>query len=239
MRKLLLMSQVSRSIVLLGCLSPLAMMPVQAQSSTPAAVPTETRPAQAVPSVPSPSPSTLQRMDRLDNSQRIGIGDRLSFRVIEDEDPVRLLQVKSTGEVEIPYVGLVTAQGKTSQQLAYEAKKLLEQDYYHQATVIISIDSRTVSSPGKVYLTGQIANEGPLAIPPDGKLYLSQAIIEAGGMGDFANQRKVKLIRKRGTKSSKTYIVDVKDIIQNGRRDKDKLLEPGDWIIVPQRLINF
>lgn len=237
MRKLYPILRKCRPVaVVFSCLLLLCTQPLVGQTAPPAA-----EAATAVPAEPAtqPSPSTLQRMDRLDNSQLIGIGDRLSFRVIEDEDPVQLLQVKSTGDVEIPYVGLVEAQGKTCQQLAFDAKKLLEREYYHRATVIISIESRTATSPGKVYLTGQIAKEGPIAIPPDGKLYLSQAIIEAGGMGDFADQRKVKLVRKKGSKSSQTYIVDVKDIIQNGRRDKDKLLQPGDWIVVPQRLINF
>lgn len=239
MRKLSPMSRVSRfGAVAMSYLSLGLASPLLGQSGAPVAVPAEAVPV-TPPTTPNPAINTLQRMDRLDNSQRIGIGDRLSFRVIEDEDPARLLMVKSTGEVELPYVGLLEAADKTSQELAYAAKKLLEQEYYHRATVIISIESRTATSPGKVYLTGQIAREGPIAIPADGKLYLSQAIIEAGGMGDFANQRKVKLVRKKGTKSSQTFIVDVKDIIQNGRRDKDKLLQPGDWIVVPQRLINF
>lgn len=208
--------------------------------SEPAAAPVAVQAAEVAP-VPNNTIATLHDMSRLDNQQRLGVGDILSYRVVEDEEPPVALRINTSGEVEVPYLGLVKAEAKTCQQLAYDIKKRLQADLYHNATVIISIDTKTRLSPGKVYLTGQVARKGPVAIPADGDLYISQAIIEAGGMGEFADQRKVKLVRKTGTsdKDTKTYIIDVKDIIQNGRRDKDMLLKPGDWIIVPQRLFNF
>jgi len=189
----------------------------------------------------SSSISTLNNMERLDNSTKLKAGDVVSLRIVEDETPPVSLRVKRSGEIEIPYIGLVNAHGKTCQSLAYEVKKLLEIDYYHTATVIMALDSTSVVSPGKVYLAGQVARTGPLSIPADGELTVSQAIIEAGGMGDFADQRKVKLVRKLSpnTDKTKTYIIDVKEIIREGKRKNDMILQPGDYIIVPQRLINF
>jgi protein involved in polysaccharide export with SLBB domain len=67
---------------------------------------------------------------------------------------------------------------------------------------------------------------------------VSKAILRAGGLADFANKRKIKLVRKRAN-SAETIIVDLDLIIRKGRTDKDPVVEPGDTIIVPERLINF
>jgi polysaccharide export outer membrane protein len=67
---------------------------------------------------------------------------------------------------------------------------------------------------------------------------LMQAIVEAGGFSDFANKRKVRVIRKTAG-AAKPTVVDVTKIINQGRTDLDIALQPGDVILVPVRLINF
>jgi hypothetical protein len=64
-------------------------------------------------------------------------------------------------------------------------------------------------------------------------------LVRAGGLADFANRRKVKLVRKRPDGTSSTQFVDLVEILDKGRLDKDIVLEPGDLINVPERLINF
>jgi len=177
-------------------------------------------------------------MDVLDDGRPLRIGDRLSMRVVEDrESPVSLL-VTDSGEVEVPLIGRVNAKGKTCKQLAYAIKGPLERDYYYKATVIIALDVAGLKSPGRVYVTGQVRNQGPLDIPPDETFTVSKAILRAGGFADFANKRKVKLVRKKGG-STETTIVDVELVVKKGRTDKDPVVEADDTIIVPERLINF
>ena len=177
-------------------------------------------------------------MDVLDDERPLRIGDRLSMRVVEDrEQPVSLL-VTDSGEVEVPLIGRVIAKGKTCKQLAYAIKVPLERDYYYKATVIIALDVAGLKSPGRVYVTGQVRNQGPLDIPPDETFTVSKAILRAGGFADFANKRKVKLVRKKGA-STETTIVDVELVVKKGRTDKDPVVEADDTIIVPERLINF
>ncbi|MBV8175086.1 MAG: polysaccharide biosynthesis/export family protein [Verrucomicrobia bacterium] len=177
-------------------------------------------------------------MEVLDDQRPLRIGDRLSMRVVEDrEAPVSLL-VTDSGEVEVPLIGRVIAKGKTCKQLAYAIKVPLERDYYYKATVIIALDVAGLKSPGRVYVTGQVRNQGPLDIPPDETFTVSKAILRAGGFADFANKRKVKLVRKKGG-STETTIVDVELVVKKGRTDKDPVVEADDTIIVPERLINF
>src|SRR5438874_2392423 len=66
-------------------------------------------------------------------------------------------------------------------------------------------------------------------------LPVSTTVIRAGGFGDFANKRKVKVTRKNG----QDFTVDLKRVIEEGRSEEDLVLQPDDQIYVPQRLINM
>jgi polysaccharide export outer membrane protein len=180
-------------------------------------------------------------MDVLNDAIKLGIGDRVSFRIVEDRrDPIGLI-VTESGEMEVPLIGRVTAVNKTCKELAREIKPLLEKEYFFQATVIIGLDSIGTKSRGKVYLTGQVRNQGGMDIQPDEVLTVSKAILKAGGLADFANKRKVRLIRKKpgDPNATTTTILDLAEILDKGHIEKDVVLEPGDLIVVPERLINF
>ena len=80
-----------------------------------------------------------------------------------------------------------------------------------------------------------------MEIPADETFTVTKALLRAGGFGDFANKRKVRLIRKKSENSTETetIYVDVEEIIEKGRQDKDPVLNPDDMIVVPKKLINF
>ena len=186
-----------------------------------------------------PTTSTVMRtssMNVLDDKTRLGRNDYVSFRVVEDRDnESQHLRVNDNGELEVPYAGLIPAQGRTCKQLAYAVKSALEKEYYYNATVIIALDRVSEKSKGKVYVIGSVRGPGPQEIPADETYTVSKAIIRAGGFGDFANKRKVKLTRKSG----EAVVVDLKRVIEEGRSDEDVVLQPDDQVYVPQRLINM
>lgn len=200
----------------------------------------------AQPLAPSPSPSA-QTPDTLDDKHKLAIGDRLSFRILEDqEDPEeprepKSLVVADSGELEVPYLGRFPAENKTCKQLALQLKAALEKDYYHRATVLIAVDLMA-KTRGKVYLVGPVRVPGPQEIPSDEVLTLSKAIMRAGGFGEYANKKNVKVTRKGagpGDADKKTFVVDVEEILEKGRVERDLVLEPGDLILVPEQLIRF
>src|SRR5262245_55949248 len=82
-------------------------------------------------------PDPVKAMELLDNQQKLGPGDRITYRVIEDQDEPRALTITDSGDLEVPYLGLIHAAGKTSSELAKEVKVRLEQRLYYQATVIL------------------------------------------------------------------------------------------------------
>jgi len=174
-------------------------------------------------------------MGVLDDHRKLGNGDRVSFRVVEDRKPPTQLMVADSGEMEVPLIGRVAAGGKTCKQLAWEIKKILDKDYFYNATVIVGLDSVSAKSRGKIYIWGQVRNQGALEIPSDEAFTVSRAILRAGGFADFANRKAVKLTRKNGD----TLTVDVVKVLEKGQVDKDVELQPDDIISVPQRLVNF
>lgn len=166
----------------------------------------------------------------LDNQHTIRPGDKLSFRVDEDREEAKPLVVTDSGEIELPQpFGRFYASGKTCKALAQEIKVALEKDYYKQATVRLGLD--TINNVrGKAYIFGQISKPGPVNIPVDSKLKLSQAILLAGPPLQWAKLSAVRVVR-----AGKTTVVDLDAIMNKGRAEKDLLLEPDDWVVVPER----
>ncbi len=181
-------------------------------------------------------------MELLDDVQPLGRGDRISYRVIEDEEDPKPLTVTDSGDVEVPYYGLVRADGKTSRQLAKEIKGLLEKNYYYQATVIIAVELiNRARILGKVYVTGQVRSPGAQEMLASDTNTVSKAILKAGGFSDFADKRKVQIVRDAADAAGgkKVFTVNVSDIWQKGLTGLDVVLQPEDQIFVPARLVNF
>lgn len=184
------------------------------------------------PSVAPANPSA--RHVDLDDHHRIRPGDKLSFRIAEDGEEAKNLPVTDSGEIELPYsFGRFSAANKTCKQLAQEIKAALEKEYYHRATIYLALD--TINNVrGKAYVAGQVAKPGPVNIPVDSPLKLSQAILLVGPPTQWAKLSEVKVFRKKGNETE-SIIVDVGAILNKGRLDKDVVLEPDDVVIVPER----
>lgn len=198
------------------------------------------------PAVPQKSPSSsamayTNSMQVLDDKRKIAIGDRLSFRVVEDRKPPISLVVMDSGEVEVPMIGRIAATGRTCKQLAYDMKSPLEKDYFYTATVIVGLEFESGRSRGRIYVTGNVRSQGPQEIPAGENFTVSKAILRAGGFDQFANKRKVKLVRKKADNpnETETSIVDVEDVIEGGHTEKDPAVNPEDMIIVPRRLFSY
>ena len=56
---------------------------------------------------------------------------------------------------------------------------------------------------------GQVLKQGAVEIPSNEKLTVSQAILLVGGLADFADKRRVKLIRKKADGTTQVTIVDL------------------------------
>jgi protein involved in polysaccharide export with SLBB domain len=234
--------------------------PAQATNggSTGIATPTASQAAVAASANAPVSAATLTSMTALDDKVPLQPGDRISFRVLEDQDDAVPRIVTDTGEVDFPYVGRLKVTGKTCRQVAIQLKQLLEVDYYKRATVIVGLDvivgqsTAAASTHDLVWVIGQVRSVGPQEISKLQPLTVSQIILRAGGFGDFADQRKVKIIHRGAnsvvtnnpdssdvaSNSQDTLIVDVKAVYEGESKD-DPIVQPNDYIIVPKKFVNF
>ena len=178
-------------------------------------------------------------MEVLDNSRKLGAGDRLSYRVVQERRAPLSLMVTDSGEVEVPLIGRVRAGGRTCKELAETIRPLLQREYFIHATVIIGLDAASSKSRGTVYVSGQVRAQGSVELPPTEELTVSKAILKAGGFAEFADSRKVKLVRNKPDGASETTIVDVDAVLTRGKIDKDPVLQPDDRIIIPRKFINL
>jgi len=204
---------------------------------TPVGVVPDVTPASEVPTAP--IAASLDSMDELNDRSKLSNGDTVSYRVIEEQKDPIVLTVSDSGELTVPLVGIVSAKGKTCKQIAYELKPKLEKEYFYHATVIIGLETFSTHPLGKVYLMGQVNKQGAIEIPSNESMTVSQAILLNGGLADFADKRKVKLVRKKPDGTTQTTIIDLVEILEKGHTDRDPVVQPEDTIIVPQRLINF
>src|SRR5438270_2953441 len=135
------------------------------------ASPAPAPPRPSSPDLPSTATATVMRtnsMAVLDDKKKLGSNDYVSFRVVEDRDnDSQRLRVNDNGELEVPYVGLVPARGKSCKELAHTIKSLLEKEYYYHATVILAVDRVSEKSRGRIYVYGSVKGQGPQEIPAD------------------------------------------------------------------------
>jgi polysaccharide export outer membrane protein len=176
----------------------------------------------------------------LDDKHILQPGDTISIQILEDRDPAVPLLVADSREVDVPYIGRISVANKTCKTLAKDLKTQLEKEYYYQATLIVGLNSVN-KMRGKVYVWGQVRNQGAVDLLFDQKLTAGKAVLMAGGFGDFANKKKVKVIRRSngGTGATQSFEVNMVEVLENNKTDQDIVLEPDDFIIVGARAVNF
>ena len=92
----------------------------------------------------------------------------------------------------------------------------------------------------RVYVAGQVRKTGPQEIPAGEIWTVSKAILNAGGFTEYADKKKVRLVRSgaKGT-PGKTVTLNVAEIWEKGRTELDLPVETEDLIYIPARAINF
>lgn len=100
-----------------------------------------------------------------------------------------------------------------------------------------AITPTSSQSNGLVYLYGAVHKQGAVTIRPGEALTVEQAIILDGGLLDFGDERRVKLLRKMPNGTSQITLVDLK-ACDDGQA-KDPLVQANDLINVSERTSSF
>jgi polysaccharide biosynthesis/export protein len=175
--------------------------------------------------VPDAPVSIRASTPNLDENYLIGPLDVLIVNVWKEEALSGTLLVRPDGMISMSLIGDVQVAGFTPAQLASQISARLKK--YVQdpnVTVVVSqIHSKVV------YLLGEVGKKGPIDMAPG--MTLLEAISMAGGTTDFANTRKMYILRNEGGKRSKIP-VRYKEAL-NGNQSYNVLLKPADTIVVP------
>jgi protein involved in polysaccharide export with SLBB domain len=118
-------------------------------------------------------------------------------------------------------IGSVLAKGKTSGELQKEIQDKYVPKYYQRLVVTVKSMDSFYTVGGEVKMPGRQ--------PWVGELTVTQGIQSAGDFTDFANKKKVQLVRANGTK----IVVNCIKALENPNLDPKVL--PGDKITVPRR----
>jgi polysaccharide export outer membrane protein len=81
-----------------------------------------------------------------------------------------------------------------------------------------------------VYVLGQVPRPG--VYPIRSETTISQIIVTAGGFSEWANQRKILVLRKENGQETRMTI-NFKKIISGEDFSQNIILKPGDTIVVP------
>jgi protein involved in polysaccharide export with SLBB domain len=101
------------------------------------------------------------------------------------------------------------------------------------ATFIYQPGQNMVSPWGTITVLGEVRRPGPVDMPPTEEIQLTRALMIAGGVTSMADKRRVKVTRCMADGAQKKTIVDLVEIGQDGRPEKDMVLKAGDVVWVP------
>jgi polysaccharide export outer membrane protein len=127
--------------------------------------------------------------------------------------------------ISMPLLGDVQASGLTPLQLAGQITTKLKKFVQNPnvSVVISAIHSKVV------YLLGEVAKKAPVEMTSG--MTLLEAISSAGGLTDFANTKKIYILRDESGTHQKIP-VHYKDALK-GNSTLNLVLKPGDTIVVP------
>jgi protein involved in polysaccharide export with SLBB domain len=186
-------------------------------------------------------PAAPQAASAENPSDLLRPGDRLRFLIVEDGDPPVELVISKDGIVDMPYLGPTPSVGLTLPAFSNRLKQELERDYYVTATVRLSLLDRPdkSSNRGRIFITGQVRRVGMAEIDKSEKNTAGKVILANGGLGDFADARRIKIFRTNPAGAVETKIVDLREVLENGRIDLDVPIYDGDLVVVGSKMVNW
>ena len=151
-----------------------------------------------------------------------GAEDVLFIRVWREQDFTSQYVVRPDGKITVPLIGDVQAAGLTPERLGNQLKEALA-DFINGPDVSVSLQQ--VNSK-KYYITGEVARAGEFSLVVPTRVF--DALSNAGGFRDFANKKKIIIIR-----GSERIRFSYQDILKGKNLEQNIFLEAGDTIVVP------
>lgn len=164
---------------------------------------------------------------------KIGVDDRVQVSVWRNPDLSVTVPVRPDGMISVPLIGDVQAGGKTTSELAASVKAKLSMYVRDPSVTIIVTELRSHEYLSRVRVTGAVRTARSSQYRQG--MTVVDAVLDAGGLNDFAAPNRTKLYRVSEGKT-KIYAIKLGDILNSGKLETNMKLFPGDVIAIPERL---
>jgi len=157
------------------------------------------------------------------DNYRLGAGDQLAIQLFGTENDQYDLQVTRNGQVSFPKLGPITVAGLTYE----DARDLIQSRVATQF-----IGAQATVSMGRlrainIFMAGEVVIPGAYSV--SALTTITQALFQAGGVGDIGSLRNIQV--KRNGVIAETF--DVYQLLLKGDASGDLRLQSGDVVFVP------
>jgi len=185
------------------------------------------------------SSGTADHEEKPDYIYRLSITDRIRVSIFQEDDLTDILRIDARGNINLKLVGELRVAGMT----VAEAQRAIEKAYrdgrfLRNPQVSVVIEDYAIRD---VAIEGQVKAPGRYVLPVESTYSIVELVTKAGGLTDIAKGSAVVITRTSPDGKRTTITVDVDSLIR-GRKSSNPnnsavLLEPGDVVYVPERII--
>ncbi len=163
----------------------------------------------------------------------IGPDDKVQVSVWRNPELSVVVPVRPDGMISVPLIGDVQAGGKTPMDVGKAIEQKLTSYIRDPHVAVIVTELRSHEFLSRVRVTGAVRT--PKSIPHRQGMTVLDAVLEAGGVNEFASANRTKLYRRV---KDKTEVMDIElgAILNKGDLETNVMLRPGDVVTVPERI---
>ena len=169
----------------------------------------------------------------------ITLTDLLRVDIYQEDDLKTMSRVDAKGNVNLPLVGEVHVVGLTIS----DAQKAIENAYKdgrYLRTPQVTINVEAYASRD-VSIQGQVRSPGRFPLPIESSMTVLELVTKAGGFTDTAKGTAVNITRIKPDGKKQVFTIDVESLIKGKDKanisDNSLMLQPGDIVYVPERII--
>lgn len=158
----------------------------------------------------------------------IGSEDVLNVSFWDQKELSADVVVRPDGYITLSLLNDIAAAGLTPEQLRLRIEQVaLSKLYKEKPEVQVTVKE---ARSRKVYITGSVAR--PNTYPLTGPLTVMQLIALSGGVQEFADTKKIRIIRDTGGRTE--YLrFNYDEVVKQKNVQQNVQLRPGDTVVVP------
>jgi polysaccharide export outer membrane protein len=175
------------------------------------------------------SPGAARAQEALSTDYKVSPQDMLVISVVGEKELTQDCRVNTSGTISYAWLSNVEVAGKTSSEIEQHLRKLLDEDYLVNPTVLVQVKEYRAR---EVTVMGQVNKPGAIAIPAEQPLTIVEAIARAGSIAKGGDPNKIYFTR-RGKEKVKLSL-DVLSRVTDPARQV--YVQPGDVIDVGEKV---